>query len=53
MMKNDIMRAEFDRILMEHGPVAFEENKKALIEFIKKERLNLTYSVHYYGVNDG
>ncbi len=52
-MQNDIIRKEFEKIEQEYGEDAFEENKKRLFAFIKQQRLDLTYSVKYYGVNEG
>ncbi len=52
MLKNDIISAEFEQLRQKHGEAAFQANKKKLIDFVKKGKLNLTYSVKYYGVNE-
>jgi hypothetical protein len=45
MMKNDIIRAEFEKLQQAYGEEAFEENRNELVKFLKQGKLNLTYSV--------
>lgn len=52
-MKNELLRTEFDTIRASYGDEAYELNKLSLLNFIKKGKLNFTYSVKYYGVNEG
>ncbi|CDW75104.1 UNKNOWN [Stylonychia lemnae] len=53
LMKNQIIRTEFERIASSFGQEAFELNKIGLINFIKKGRQNYTYAVQYFGVDEG
>eukprot|EP00347_Sterkiella_histriomuscorum_P001146 403373151 len=53
IMKNDFIRQEFEKIHELYGEEAFELNKLSLLNFIKKGRQNFTYSVKYYGVDEG
>lgn len=53
IMKNEIIKEEFDKIREAYGEEAYELNKLSLLNFIKRGKLNFTYSVKYYGVNDG
>ncbi len=52
-MKNNIIREEFDRIRDTYGEDAYELNRIALLNFIKKGKHNFTYSVKYYGIDEG
>ena len=36
-----------------YGDEAYELNRMSLLNFIKKGRQNFTYSVKYYGIDDG
>lgn len=53
IMKNDIIRQEFESIRNVYGEEAYELNKLALLNFIKRGKQNYTYSVKYYGVDEG
>lgn len=48
-----MINEEFERIRKEYGEDAYELNKINLINFIKQGKLNMTYSVKYYGVDEG
>ena len=52
-MKNEIIREEFDKIRESYGDDAYELNKLSLLSFIKKGKHNFTYSVKYYGIDEG
>ncbi len=52
-MKNEIIEQEFMRIKDIYGDEAFELNRISLLNFIKKGRQNFTYSVKYYGIDEG
>ena len=52
-MQNDIFNKEFERIRQEFGEEAYLMNIDHLYNFIKKGKLNLTYSIKYYGVDEG
>ena len=41
------------RIKDNYGDEAFELNRISLLNFIKKGRQNFTYSVKYYGIDEG
>ena len=47
------MNEEFERIRHQFGEEAYELNKRRLVEFIKKGGVNFSYSVKYYGVDEG
>lgn len=53
IMKNDIVRQEFESVSSLYGDEAFELNKLSLLNFIKKGRQNYTYAVKYFGVDEG
>ena len=52
-MKNEIVREEFARIRESYGEEAFELNKLNLLDFLKRGKQNYTYSVKYYGIDEG
>lgn len=53
MMKNSLIKEEFESIRSQFGEEAYQLNKMKLLQFIKQGKLNLTYSVKYYGVDEG
>jgi hypothetical protein len=52
-MKNEIIREEFDKIRELYGNEAYELNRMSLLSFIKQGKHNFTYSVKYYGIDEG
>lgn len=52
-MKNELIREEFEKIKEVYGEDAYELNKLSLLSFIKRGKHNFTYSVKYYGIDEG